>query len=80
MVEELINALSTSKDLRVIARTRAFAFKGKNTDVREIGRRLQCGRSGGKRAESGGKVRITAQLITRRIDATCGRISTIGSR
>ena len=32
MVEELINALAHIKDLRVIARTSAFAFRGKEQD------------------------------------------------
>jgi len=37
MSEELINRLSKIEDLRVVARTSAFAFKGKNVDIREIG-------------------------------------------
>ncbi|UCD51667.1 MAG: protein kinase, partial [Phycisphaerales bacterium] len=40
MAEELINALSQIKNLRVIARTSAFSFKNRNVDAREIGRQL----------------------------------------
>jgi serine/threonine protein kinase len=36
MAEELINALSQIEDLRVIARTSAFSFKGKNVTVRDM--------------------------------------------
>ena len=36
MAEEIINALTNVDKLRVIARTSAFAFKGKNMDVRTI--------------------------------------------
>ena len=38
--EEIINALAQLENLRVVARTSAFAFKGKNVDVREIGKAL----------------------------------------
>ncbi len=40
MAETLINALAQVKDLRVIARNSAFAFKGEHRDIREIGREL----------------------------------------
>ena len=40
VTEELINALTQVAGLRVPARTSSFAFKGKNTDIRDIGRRL----------------------------------------
>ncbi|MCL5279479.1 MAG: protein kinase [Planctomycetes bacterium] len=64
IVEELINALTHIKDLRVIARTSAFAFKGKNTDVRDIGRQLQVATVlEGSVRKAGGKLRITAQLV-----------------
>jgi TolB-like protein/Tfp pilus assembly protein PilF len=65
MVEELINALTHIKDLRVIARTSAFAFKGKNADVRDIGRRLEVGTVlEGSVRKAGDTVRITAQLVS----------------
>ena len=38
--EELIDRLARSPNLRVIARTSAFAFKGKNEDVRSIAAQL----------------------------------------
>src|SRR6476659_4214763 len=37
LAEELINALSRVEDLKVVARTSAFAFKGKNIDIAKIG-------------------------------------------
>ena len=43
MSEEVINALMPVPEHRVIARTSSFAFKGKTTDIREIGERLVAG-------------------------------------
>ena len=43
MAEEIINALAQVQGLRVVARTSAFAFKGKHEDIREIGGRLDVG-------------------------------------
>src|SRR5207248_1366268 len=40
LAEELINALTKLKGLQVASRTSAFAFKGKNEDVRKIGEQL----------------------------------------
>lgn len=40
VTESLINELAKIRELKVIARNSAFAFKGKEVDVREIGRRL----------------------------------------
>lgn len=40
ITEEIINALTKVKGLKVIARTSSFAFKNKNTDVRHIGNQL----------------------------------------
>src|SRR5215468_6531716 len=37
MSEEIINALTQVKELRVVARTSSFSFKGKHIDLREIG-------------------------------------------
>jgi TolB-like protein/TolA-binding protein len=62
--EEIINALSKLKNVRVIARTSAFSFKGKTIDVREIGRRLDVKTLlEGSVRKSGSQLRITAQLI-----------------
>ena len=38
--EEILNLLAKIPSLKVIGRTSSFAFKGKNTDLREIGRIL----------------------------------------
>lgn len=65
MAEELINALSHIKELRVVARTSAFAFKGALQDVREIGRKLNVNAVlEGSIRKAGNRLRITAQLIT----------------
>ena len=64
MAEELINTLTKIKDLKVVARTSAFAFKGKTIDVREIGRMLNVEKVlEGSVRKSGDKLRITAQLV-----------------
>jgi len=41
ITEEIINALTKVKGLKVIARTSSFAFKNKNVDVRHIGNQLR---------------------------------------
>src|SRR6516165_3335398 len=63
--EEIINALAQIPGLKVIARTSAFAFRGKELDIREIAERLgvETVLEGSVR-RSGNRVRITAQLIT----------------
>ena len=64
MAEEIINALSHITDLRVVARTSAFSFKGKNMDIREIGKKLNVGVIlEGSVRKSGDNLRVTAQLI-----------------
>jgi serine/threonine-protein kinase len=64
MAEEIINALTQLEGLRVVARTSAFAFKGKHEDMREIGRKLSVRTLlEGSVRKVGGHVRITAQLI-----------------
>jgi serine/threonine-protein kinase len=42
LTDELTEALAESKDLRVVARTSAFQFKGKSQDIRAIGRALNA--------------------------------------
>ncbi|UCG92674.1 MAG: tetratricopeptide repeat protein [candidate division WOR-3 bacterium] len=62
--EELINALTKVEDLRVVARTSAFAFKGKTEDIREIGKKLNVKTVlEGSVRKAGNNLRITAQLI-----------------
>ena len=63
MTEELTNDLAQWRDLRVVARTSAFAFKGKGEDVRSIGRQLGVDAVlEGSFTRQGDQVRITAQL------------------
>ena len=64
MTEEIINALTKIEALRVASRTSAFAFKGKDEDVRKIGAALgvRAVLEGSVR-RAGRKIRITAQLI-----------------
>ena len=65
ITEEIINALSHIKEMQVVARTSAFAFKGTMLDVREIGRKLNVKTVlEGSIRKSGSRLRITAQLIT----------------
>ncbi|HHB51541.1 MAG TPA: AraC family transcriptional regulator, partial [Saprospiraceae bacterium] len=64
ITEEIINALTTVQGLKVIARTSSFAFKGKNMDVRTIGRQLGVStvlEGSVRKVEK--RIRITAQLI-----------------
>jgi TolB-like protein len=62
--EELLNQLAQIQDLRVIARTSSFAFKGQNRDVREIATILNVTHLlEGSVRKAGEKLRITAQLI-----------------
>jgi TolB-like protein len=62
--EELLNLLAKVPGLRVAARTSAFAFKGKNEDVGEIGRKLHVATIlEGSVRRSGDQIRITAQLV-----------------
>ena len=62
--EELIDHLVHSVDLKVIARTSSFQFKGRNEDVRSIARKLGVAYVlEGSVRKDGEQVRITAQLI-----------------
>jgi TolB-like protein len=62
--EEILNALSQVKDLKVAGRTSSFAFKGQNLDLRQIGETLGVDHIlEGSVRKSGDTVRITAQLI-----------------
>jgi eukaryotic-like serine/threonine-protein kinase len=62
--EELIDHLSHSADLKVIARTSSFQFKGKNEDVRTIAGKLAVANLlEGSVRKDGKTLRITAQLI-----------------
>ena len=64
LTEELSNWLAHIPTLRVVARTSAFAFKGKNTDVRAIAKQLEASHVlEGSLRRSGDQLRITTQLI-----------------
>ena len=64
IAEELIHALSRVEDLRVVARTSAFALKSMNLDVREIGQKLDVKAVlEGSVRKAGNRLRVTAQLI-----------------
>ena len=64
LAEELLNALAKNPALRVSARTSSFSFKGKDTEIAEIGRRLNVATVlEGSVRKAGDRVRITTQLI-----------------
>jgi len=64
MSEEVLNLLTQIPQLRVIARTSSFSFKGKTVDVATIARTLNVAHVlEGSIRKSGDTVRITAQLI-----------------
>ncbi len=64
IAEEIINALAQLRNLRVIARTSAFSFKGKNLDVREIGKLLDVNTLlEGSVRKAGNHLRIITQLV-----------------
>ena len=64
ITEEIINALTKINQLKVIARTSSFAFKGKDIDIREVGNQLGVQTIlEGSIKKSQERVRITAQLI-----------------
>jgi eukaryotic-like serine/threonine-protein kinase len=64
ITEEIISVLTRVPGLRVISRTSAFAFQGKDLEVTEIGRRLKVGTAlEGSLRKAGNRVRITAQLV-----------------
>jgi serine/threonine-protein kinase len=64
LADELINALAGLGGLRVVSRTSAFRFRGRDLDIREIGRQLHVETVlEGSVRRSGKRLRITAQLI-----------------
>ena len=64
ITEEIINTLTRLPGLRVISRTSAFAFQGRDLEVTEIGRRLRVGTAlEGSVRKAGDRVRVTAQLV-----------------
>jgi adenylate cyclase len=64
ITEEIITALSKTPKLFVIARTSSFKYKGKEVDLRAVGRELGVRYVlEGSVRKAGDEVRITAQLI-----------------
>jgi TolB-like protein len=64
LTEELLNSLAAINALQVAARTSAFSFKGKDTDIGTIARKLNVGAVlEGSVRRSAHTVRVTAQLI-----------------
>jgi serine/threonine-protein kinase len=64
LAEELINLLTHVPNLKVTARTSAFAFRGKEQDIRRIAEALGVRTIlEGSVRRAGGRVRVTAQLI-----------------
>ncbi|MGI9044645.1 MAG: protein kinase domain-containing protein [Gemmatimonadaceae bacterium] len=65
IADEIITALSKVKALKVSSRTSSFTFKGKNDDIREIGRKLQVSTVlEGSIRKSGKRLRLNAQLVS----------------
>jgi TolB-like protein/Flp pilus assembly protein TadD len=64
LTEELLNSLAELNELQVAARTSAFSFKGTNTDIGTIARKLNVGTVlEGSVRRSANTIRITVQLI-----------------
>jgi TolB-like protein len=64
LTEELLNSLAEIDALQVAARTSAFSFKGKDTDIATIARKLNVATVlEGSVRRSGNTIRITTQLI-----------------
>lgn len=70
ITEEILNALAQLPELRVIARTSSFSFKGKDVSAREIGRQLNVrALLEGSAHRSDDRVHITTRLIDARTEA-----------
>jgi TolB-like protein/DNA-binding winged helix-turn-helix (wHTH) protein/Flp pilus assembly protein TadD len=64
LAEQLINDLAKVSNLKVVGRSSAFQFKGKNEDLRDVGRKLGVANVlEGSVRRDGNHVRITAELI-----------------
>ena len=62
--EEILNYLSRNPELRIISRTSSFSFKGKDADIRTIGKQLNAKyilEGSVRKVDS--NIRITAQLV-----------------
>src|SRR5207247_7889932 len=64
IAEELLNVLAKIRGLRVAARSSAFAFKGRQAPVAEVGTSLRVSMVlEGSVRKSGNRVRIAVQLV-----------------
>jgi TolB-like protein/Tfp pilus assembly protein PilF len=64
IAEEIINALTKLPGLKVVARTSAFSFKGKQEDLRTVGEKLGVATVlEGSVRRAGDRLRVTAQLV-----------------
>jgi serine/threonine-protein kinase len=64
LAEEIINSLAQIPGLKVIARTSAFAFRGKEQDITKIAEALRVRTIlEGSVRKAGNRIRVTAQLI-----------------
>jgi TolB-like protein len=64
LTEELMTQLARFDGLQIAARTSSFAFKGRNEDLREIGRQLNVAHLlEGSVRRAGDQLRVTAQLV-----------------
>jgi TolB-like protein/Tfp pilus assembly protein PilF len=69
IAEEVLNLLARIRELRVISRSSAFAFKGQNLEIPDIAERLDVAHIlEGSVRKVGNTVRVTAQLIEARTD------------
>ncbi len=67
--EELLNLLARIQDLRVISRSSAFSYKGKDINLAQVAEELNVAHIlEGSVRKAGNKIRITAQLIEARSD------------
>jgi adenylate cyclase len=64
MAEEILNSLGNIRDLNVVSRTSSFQYKGKNTDLRQIGEELAVANVlEGSIRKQGNRIRVTVQLV-----------------
>lgn len=65
LTEELINGLTQLNGLKVPGRTSSFYFKGRDLDLREVGRQLDVAHVlEGSVRRSGERLRVTVQLVS----------------
>jgi TolB-like protein/DNA-binding winged helix-turn-helix (wHTH) protein len=65
LTESLINELARVENLKVISRASSFTFKGRDTDAREVGRRLDVAHIlEGSVSKSGNQIRINLRLVS----------------